>query len=409
LAEGLRYTIKEHRKVTRKVLCCLEDNNLYLRPTKCKFECTEVKYLSMLIRENHVSMDPAKVQAVTDWLTPQNLKDVRGFLGFTNFYHRFIEGFACIARPLNDLTKKDVPWSWGQSQQEALTELKAQFTSSPVLVMWQPDLETRMEVDALAFATGRVILQKQTSDGLHHSIAFRLESLSEPERNYEINDRKLLAIVRGLKDWRHYLMGLPEPFTIAIDHCNLKYWTKACNLNCCQAWWYLTLAEYNFTLVHKPRSSMIISDLMSQDPAKQVMDVEDNWDVVMLKPEHFQSVAAAHFALVEEQKMEDWIWCASQKDAEVLEGLNDLKSKGLCKMLDGTFKWEEEEGLVYFRRKLYIPQDTALRQDIVKSCHDAPTAGHPGQSQTLELVSRHYWWPRMRSFVTEYVSGCDTC
>jgi hypothetical protein len=80
-----------------------------------------------------------------------------------------------------------------------------------------------MEVDALAFATGGVILQKQTSDGLHHPIAFRLESLSKSEHNYEIYNRKLLAIVQGLGDWRHYLMGLPEPFTIATDHRNLEY------------------------------------------------------------------------------------------------------------------------------------------------------------------------------------------
>jgi putative alpha-1,2-mannosidase len=82
-------------------------------------------------------------------------------------------------------------------------------------------------------------------------------------------------------------VGLPEPFTIATDHRNLEYWTKACNLNRQQAWWYLTLVEYNFTLVHKLGSSMIVSDLMSQDSAKQVMDAEDNWDVVMLKSEHF--------------------------------------------------------------------------------------------------------------------------
>jgi hypothetical protein len=80
-------------------------------------------------------------------------------------------------------------------QQGAFTELKARFISSPVLVMWQPDLETRIEVDALAFATGGVILQKQTLDNLHHPIAFRLESLSKPERSYKIYDRKLLAIV----------------------------------------------------------------------------------------------------------------------------------------------------------------------------------------------------------------------
>jgi hypothetical protein len=188
-------TIKEHRKVTCKVLCCLEKNDLYLRPAKCKSECTKVEYLGMLIRENHVSMDPAKVQAVTDWPAPWNLKDIRGFLGFANFYCHFIEGFACTARPLNDLTKKDVPWSWGQSQRKAFTKLKARFTSCPVLVMWQPDLETRMEVDASAFATGGVISQKQTLDGLHHPIAFRSESLSKPERNHEVYNRKLLAIV----------------------------------------------------------------------------------------------------------------------------------------------------------------------------------------------------------------------
>jgi hypothetical protein len=110
------------------------------------------------------------------------------------------------------------------------------------------------------------------------------------------------------------------------------------------------------------------------------MDAEDNWDVVMLKSEHFQSVAMAHFALAEERKLEDQIRCASQKDAEVLEGLNNLKSKGLRKMLDGTFEWEEEEGLVYFCRKLYVSQDTALCRDIMKSCYNAPTARHPGQS-----------------------------
>jgi hypothetical protein len=125
----------EHREITREVLCRLEENNLYLRPAKCKFEYTEVEYLGMLIRENHVSMDSAKVQAVTDWPASRNLKDVRDFLGCANCYHRFIEGFARIVRPLNHLTKKDAPWSWEPSQQEAFSELKARFTSSPVLVM----------------------------------------------------------------------------------------------------------------------------------------------------------------------------------------------------------------------------------------------------------------------------------
>ena len=103
-------TLEEHREVVREVLKRLEENDLYLRPAKCEFEVQEVEYLGMIIRENHVSMDPAKVRAVKEWPEPRNLTDVRGFLGFANFYRRFIEGFASIARPLNDLTKKEVPF-----------------------------------------------------------------------------------------------------------------------------------------------------------------------------------------------------------------------------------------------------------------------------------------------------------
>ena len=216
-------TPEEHRWTTHEVLQRLRAHDLYLRPEKCKFEQEEVEYLGLIIRRGKVTMDPTKVRAVTGWPPPRNLKELRGFLGFANFYRQFIRDFAHIARPLNDLTKKDTPWIWGSAQQQAFNSLKNSFTLQPILTMWELDQPTRLEVDASGYATGGVLLQ-QLNDHQWHLVAFRSESMVEAERNYEIYDKEMLAIIRGLEDWRHCLEGLPEPFTIVTDYCNLEYW-----------------------------------------------------------------------------------------------------------------------------------------------------------------------------------------
>jgi len=170
-------TLEEHREVVKEVLRRLQEHDLYLCPEKCEFEKEEVEYL-----------DLAKVKAVAEWPSPKNLKEVRGFIGFANFYRQFIEGFSKICRPLHDLTKKDTLFVWGDSQQKAFQYLKDAFTSEPILAMWHPDRETRLEVDSSGFALSRIISQK-LNDGLWHPIAFRSEGMAPAERNYKIYDK----------------------------------------------------------------------------------------------------------------------------------------------------------------------------------------------------------------------------
>jgi hypothetical protein len=223
-------TIEEHRQVVQEVLKRLEQYDLYLRPEKCEFEQQEIEYLGLIIGGSEVKMDPSKVAAVKDWKTPTNLREVRGFIGFANFYRRFIKDFAKITRPLHDLTKKNTPFEWSTRQQEAFDTLREAFISSPVLALWDPELPTRIEVDASGYATGGVLSQQHT-DGLWHPIAFRSSSMDPSERNYEIYDREMLAVITALKDWRHFLEGLPHPFEIITDHSNLEYWRTAQNLS----------------------------------------------------------------------------------------------------------------------------------------------------------------------------------
>ena len=133
-------------------------------------------------------MDPAKVKAVLEWPVPRKVKEVQAFIGFANFYRRFIQDFSRVTRPLTALVKKGVPWSWGAAQQAAFDELKARFTEAPILAM--PDLSQPfvVECDASDFATGAVLSQAGR-DGLLHPVAFYSKSLNDAERNSRFTTR----------------------------------------------------------------------------------------------------------------------------------------------------------------------------------------------------------------------------
>src|SRR5260370_40813364 len=149
-------------------------------------------------------MDPVKVQGVTDWLHPAKVKDVQSFIGFVNFYWRIIHDFPEIARPLHMLTRMLKDWSWGAAKQQAFDALKSAITSAPMLAFPSKSGPFHLECDASNFATGAVLLQQQ-EDGLFHPIGFMSKSFSNTERNYQIHNKEMLAIMRALEECRHVL------------------------------------------------------------------------------------------------------------------------------------------------------------------------------------------------------------
>jgi hypothetical protein len=133
-------SLEEHRQITCLVLDHMHEHKLYLRPEKCEFEKTRIKYLGVIISHNKVEMDLVKIAGVVDWLTPSNKKEVQSFIGFINFYRRFIPGLSHHARALFDLTMKDVRFIWCLPQEDSFIELKELITSAPVLVLPNDDL-----------------------------------------------------------------------------------------------------------------------------------------------------------------------------------------------------------------------------------------------------------------------------
>ncbi len=191
------YDPLHHHEVVHQVLYRLEEHDLYLKPEKCSFETQEVKYLGVIIGYGKICMDPVKTQGVRTWEAPTNLTEAWGFVSFLNFYRRFIKGFSKLVRPLHDLTKKGVMWRWTTVEQEAFDTLKEAVAKEPVLLFPQLSKPFEMEVDASAIAIGAV-LNQEGEDGRKHLIAYYSESFSATERNYNVYDRELLAIIKAL-------------------------------------------------------------------------------------------------------------------------------------------------------------------------------------------------------------------
>jgi hypothetical protein len=175
-------------------------------------------------------MDPRKVQTIVEWQTPSSVHDVQCFLGFANFYRKFIRNYSKIVLPLTQLTKKNQAFVWTPEEDKAFTQLKEAFTSAPILAHVDPAKPFTIAADASDFALGS-ILSKPGEDGQLHSVAFHSRKFTAVEINYEVHDKELLAVVDCFAQWRHFLEGSPHQIIIYSDHKNLTYFQTARVLN----------------------------------------------------------------------------------------------------------------------------------------------------------------------------------
>ncbi|SJL08909.1 uncharacterized protein ARMOST_12283 [Armillaria ostoyae] len=376
--------LDEHRRIVRQVLQKLRENKLFLKAEKCEFEVLETEYLGVIISEGQVRMDPVKLAGIAEWPTPTKKKELQSFLGFTNFYRKFIKNYSKVVRALTQLTG-NAEWTWGAAQNQAFQQLKKQMAEDVILAIPTPNGRFRVEADASNGAIGAVLSQEQ--DSKWRPVAFMSKALTATERNYEIYDKELLAIMLALAEWRHYLMGALEDVEIWTDHQNLQYFRKPQKLNRRQARWVTELAEYHFVLKHKPGTANVKADLLSRR-SDHDQGEDDNGDITVLSPEHFRAMIMP---------------TASETHGR------ELWDKGIAASLEHERGITEKDGILYYDNRIYVPRHSSLRGEIISQSHDHITAGHPGIAKTRELVQREYWWPKIQKDVEAYVKGCETC
>ena len=223
------------------------------------------------------------------------------------------------------LTKKDIKWQWGSKQQQAFDKLKRIFTMRPVLAAPDLDKEFRVEADASNYTT-RGVLSMKCSDNLWRPVAFISKSLSDTERNYEIHNKEMLAVVRYLEAWRHFLEGTTTKFKVWTDHKNLEYFMKVQKLNRRQARWALYLSRLNFTLKYVPESKMGKADSLSRRPDWEVGTKKDNEDEMLVKPEWLKVRKAEKVeVIVEGMDLLEKIRNSRVKDDKVVKAVEEMK------------------------------------------------------------------------------------
>ena len=240
-----------------------KDENLCLKISKSTFETQEVDFLGYKVRHSEYSPCPVKTVAIKDWPAPTNLKELRSFIGFCNFYRMFIANFSQLAHPLHLLTKMNQEYVWGKPQQQAFMELKSRLTLSPVLRL--PDLSKpfTIQMDASKLGTGAVLLQ-QDAEGVSHPCAYLSQALVGAEQNYQVYDLELLAVIRALKAWRPYLISLADATVIYTDHQNITYFRQPQDLTARQMRWHSILQEYPVRFVHIAGKKNGAPDLLSR-------------------------------------------------------------------------------------------------------------------------------------------------
>jgi RNase H-like domain found in reverse transcriptase/Reverse transcriptase (RNA-dependent DNA polymerase)/Integrase zinc binding domain len=243
--------LETHKEHVAKVLEALEKAGLYLRFDKCEFHVRETKFLGMILTQEGVRMDPAKIETVVNWPIPRNTKDIQAFIGFANFYRRFIQGFSKIITPLINLTRKDTQFHWTPKCQDSFDSLKTAFTTAPILRSFDPSREIVVETDASDYVSAGVLSQYDNNHILH-PIAFYSKKHSETECNYEIYDKELMAIIRCFEEWRSELEGAAFPIKVLTDHKNLEYFMSTKTLNRRQVRWSQYLSRFNFVIQYRP-------------------------------------------------------------------------------------------------------------------------------------------------------------
>ncbi|SCZ91750.1 BZ3500_MvSof-1268-A1-R1_Chr5-1g07649 [Microbotryum saponariae] len=367
----------DHVVHVQEVLRRLIDNRLYCNPKKCEFHQTSTEYLGFIISPDGVSMSPSKVDSITSWPAPTTLKELQQFLGFANFYRRFIQGYSRIISPLTRLLKKGAVFDFDSLALAAFNRLKSLFASDIVLRHYDPSLPCVIESDASDYAISAIL--SQSVDSQLRPVAFFSRKMTPAEQNYEIHDKELLAI-----------------FT---DHNALQYFQTTKVLTRRQARWSETVNHLNYIIKYRPGAQNNKADALSRRPDFAAGGKAcEQPGVVLLRP----SSISATFSPSSE--IADLIKSRLLHDPASLRVINDLNRDA---SLHPDFALQD--GFLLQRHKIYVPDFEPLKVKLLRQVHDSPPSGHFGQAKSFELLDRNFVWPGMRAFVNDYVRSCDSC
>ena len=438
-------TPEEHIEQLEAVFKKISDAGLKLKPSKCEFFKKRIHYLGHIVSDKGIETDPKKIEAIVRWPGPRTVHEVRKFLGFTNYYRKFVYKYAQIARPMNKLIsgenakKKHRKVEWGDEQEQSFNKLKDACTKTPVLAYADYKRPFRLNTDASKMGLGSVLYQQQ-DDGTCRVIAYASRSLSKTEKNYNAHKLEFLALKWAVTERFHeYLYG--GNFEVYTDNNPLTYVLTTAKLDATGQRWIANLANYNFKIFYRSGRSNIDADALSRIPwdvaqvnyvqtGPIVKSLQTTQPVAIKMPHLPNAVIAVHELVVRTDcQLSKAQWREEQSlDPAIDMVVGLLRSKNLsgyeCQKTDST----DVKGLLRLRKDLFLENGllyrrahfkatnkkvhqfvmpTQFRKRTVTVCHE--DYGHLGMDRVLILLQERYFWPQMSEDVRKYIRQCDRC
>ena len=392
---------KEHCTNLKKVFKVLEDSGLTLEKSKCSFFSTSIQYLGHVIDYNGLHTCADKIDAIINAPRPINYQQLQSFLGFVNYYGRFIPSASILLAPLYDLLKKNSKYHWSEACEKAFNGVKQILSEKPVLCHFNPKLPVKLCVDASPYGVGAV-LSHVFSKTDERPIAFASKKLSDTQCNYSQIEKEALAIIFGVQKFYQFLYGIK--FTLVTDHKPLvalfgsKKGIPLLSAGRLQRW-ALILSNFSYEIEYV-KSSDNNADFFSRMPQSEVLQ-DDNWDTVNLNFVQDNRELPINI---------DQVISETQKDT-VLKVVAEYIKIGWPKQIKNDLKayvpykndLSLEKGCVMLGHKVLIPK--TLQQYVLNELHSS----HMGIIKTKSLARSYVWWPGLSKDIESMVNGCTVC
>lgn len=364
---------EEHKALLKLVLERLSRRGLKLNLEKSKFGYEEVDYLGYQVGQAGIRPNGSHIRSIRNFPIPTNQKQLQSCIGLFSYFRRFVPSFSQIAKPLQNLLKRQTTFDFNNVCLDAFNELKSRLTDGPVLAIYNTDKETELHCDASSIGFGAVLLQRQ-DDNKFHPVSYFSKTASAAESKYHSFELETLAIIYALRRFRTYLEGIP--FKIVTDCNSLAMTLDRKQLNPRIARWALELENFNYKMQHRKGSSMGHVDALSRAQIALVVDMEE---------------------------IEFQIQIAQERD-ETISSIRSRLETGLVKDFDLM------DGLVYKCRSdgkkvLYVPGE--MESNVIRLIHEK--IGHQSVDKTVSKLGIYYWFPNMRAKAEKFIRNCLKC
>ena len=387
-------SLEEHKQHVEAVLKILKKDGLVANEKKCTFGVSEITFCGFVISNGAVKMEPSKVEAVRSWLPPTTISELRGFLGFINFYRKFLRRIGGIAAPLTALLgqrRGSTPLVLSELQMEAFNKLKALVTSEPVLRQFDDKLPTAIFSDSSDNQAGSFVAQDHGEGWV--PIAFESHKLSVAESRYSIRDKELLAVAGACRKFRHWLIG--RKVKVFTDHESLSTLLKGSNTMPSDRVARLVefLAQFDLDIAYLKGSSNEVADALSRLPSASLRTSE---------------LAATTVSM---PVPKDWMG-ALKKDryfGPIIRILLNGSSKTKAAQRASKFEISANQLLITTKGSKRICVPKTLQLETMKIAHDEKCGGHMGIAKTQSSLQKSHFWPAMWRDIKNYVKTCRSC